>query len=185
MNPQWEKDFKGRMQKSIEALKNELNRVRTGRASIALLDGIKVDYYGTPTPLNQVATLAVPESRLITIQPWDASIIGDIEKAILKSELGLVPTSDGKIIRISIPQLTEERRKELVKLVKRLGENAKIAIRNIRRDANEFVKKKEKEKEISQDEMKKNQEEIQKLTDDFIAEIDKLIAAKEKEIMEI
>ncbi len=185
MNPQWEKDFKGRMQKSIEALKGELNRVRTGRASIALLDGIKVDYYGTPTPLNQVATLAVPESRLITIQPWDASIIGDIEKAILKSELGLVPTSDGKIIRISIPQLTEERRKELVKLVKRLGENAKIAIRNIRRDANEFVKKKEKEKEISQDEMKKNQEEIQKLTDDFIKEIDSMIAAKEKEIMEI
>jgi len=185
MNPQWEKDFKGRMQKSIEALKGELNRVRTGRASIALLDGIKVDYYGTPTPLNQVATLAVPENRLITIQPWDASIIGDIEKAILKSELGLVPTSDGKIIRISIPQLTEERRKELVKLVKRLGENAKIAIRNIRRDANEFVKKKEKEKEISQDEMKKNQEEIQKLTDDFIKEIDSMIAAKEKEIMEI
>ncbi len=185
MNPQWEKDFRGRMQKSIEALKSELNRVRTGRASIALLDGIKVDYYGTPTPLNQVATLAVPESRLITIQPWDASIIGDIEKAILKSELGLVPTSDGKIIRISIPQLTEERRKELVKLVKRLGENAKIAIRNIRRDANEFVKKKEKEKEISQDDLKKNQEEIQKLTDDFIKEIDNLIAAKEKEIMEI
>ncbi len=185
MNPQWEKDFRGRMQKSIEALKGELNRVRTGRASIALLDGIKVDYYGTPTPLNQVATLAVPESRLITIQPWDASIIGDIEKAILKSELGLVPTSDGKIIRISIPQLTEERRKELVKLVKRLGENAKIAIRNIRRDANEFVKKKEKEKEISQDELKKNQEEIQKLTDDFVKEIDTLIEQKEKEIMEI
>lgn len=185
MNPQWEKDFKGRMQKSIEALKGELNRVRTGRASIALLDGIKVDYYGTPTPLNQVATLAVPESRLITIQPWDTSILGDIEKAILKSELGLVPTNDGKVIRISIPQLTEERRKELVKLVKRLGENAKIAIRNIRRDANDFVKKKEKEKEISQDEMKKNQEEIQKLTDDFIAEIDKMIEAKEKEIMEI
>ncbi len=185
MNPQWEKDFRGRMQKSIEALKGELNRVRTGRASIALLDGIKVDYYGTPTPLNQVATLAVPESRLITIQPWDASIIGDIEKAILKSELGLVPTSDGKIIRISIPQLTEERRKELVKLVKRLGENAKIAIRNIRRDANEFVKKKEKEKEISQDELKKNQEEIQKLTDDFVKEIDTLIEKKEKEIMEI
>jgi ribosome recycling factor len=185
MNPQWEKDFKVRMQKSIESLKGELNRVRTGRASIVLLDGIKVGYYGTPTPLNQVATLAVPESRLITIQPWDASIIGDIEKAILKSELGLVPTSDGKIIRISIPQLTEERRKELVKLVKRLGENAKIAIRNIRRDANEFVKKKEKEKEISQDEMKKNQEDIQKLTDDFIAEIDNLIEQKEKEIMEI
>ncbi len=185
MNPQWEKDFKERMGKSIDSLKNELNRVRTGRASIALLDGIKVEYYGTLTPLNQVATLAVPESRLITIQPWDASIIGEIEKAILKSELGLVPTSDGKVIRISIPQLTEERRKELVKVVKRLGENAKIAVRNIRRDANDFVKKKEKEKEISQDELKKNQEEIQKMTDDFIAEIDKLVAAKEKEIMEI
>jgi len=185
MDPQWEKEFKGRMQKSIGALKVELNRVRTGRASIALLDGIKVDYYGMQTPLNQVATLAVPESRLITIQPWDTSILSDVEKAILKSELGLVPTNDGKIIRISIPQLTEERRKELVRVVKRLGENSKVAIRNIRRDANEFVKKKEKEKEISQDELKKDQDEIQKITDDFIGEIDKLIAEKEKEVMEI
>ncbi len=185
MNPQWEKEFRGKMQKSIEALKNELNRVRTGRASIALLDGVKVDYYGTPTPLNQVATLAVPESRMITIQPWDTSILSDIEKAILKSDLGLVPTNDGKVIRISIPQLTEERRKELVKVVKRIGENAKIAIRNIRRDANEFVKKKEKGKEISQDELKKNQEEIQKMTDEFIKEIDRLISEKEKEVMEI
>lgn len=185
MNPQWKKEFKGKMGKSIEALKSELNRVRTGRASIALLDRIKVDYYGTPTPLNQVATLAVPESRLITIQPWDTSILSDVEKAILKSDLGLVPTNDGKIIRISIPQLTEERRKELVKIVKRVGENAKIAIRNIRRDANEFVKKKEKNKEISQDELKKNQEEIQKMTDDFAEEIDRLIAEKEKEVMEI
>ncbi len=173
------------MQKSIEALKSELNRVRTGRASIALLDGIKVDYYGTPTPLNQVATLAVPESRLITIQPWDTSILSDVEKAILKSDLGLVPTNDGKIIRISIPQLTEERRKELGKVVKRVGENAKIAIRNIRRDANEFVKKKEKDKELSQDGLKKNQDEIQKMTDSFVEEIDRLIAEKEKEVMEI
>ncbi len=185
MNPQWEKDFRGRMQKSIAALKSELNRVRTGRASIALLDGIKVDYYGSSTPLNQVATLAVPESRLITIQPWDASILSDIEKAILKSDLGLVPTNDGKVIRISIPQLTEERRKELVKVVKRIGENTKIAIRNIRRDANEFVKKKEKEKEISQDELKKNQEEIQKMTDAFVKEIDRLVSEKEKEVLEI
>ena len=185
MNPQWEKEFRGKMQKSVEALKSELNRVRTGRASIALLDGVKVDYYGTPTPLNQVATLAVPESRMITIQPWDTSILADIERAILKSDLGLVPTNDGKVIRISIPQLTEERRKELVKVVKRIGENAKIAIRNIRRDANEFVKKKEKDKEISQDEMKKNQDEIQKMTDEFIKEIDRLVAEKEKEVMEI
>ena len=185
MNPKWEKEFKGRMQKSIDALKNELNRVRTGRASIALLDGVKVDYYGTPTPLNQVATLAVPESRQITIQPWDTSILSDIEKAILKSDLGLVPTNDGKVIRISIPQLTEERRKELVKVVKRIGENAKIAVRNIRRDANEFVKKKEKKKAISQDELKKDQEEIQKITDDFVQEIDNLVAEKEKEVMEI
>ncbi len=185
MNPEWEKEFRGRMQKSIEALKGELNRVRTGRASIALLDGIKVEYYGTSTPLNQVATLAVPESRLITIQPWDASILPDIEKAILKSDLGLVPTNDGKVIRISIPQLTEERRKELAKVVKRIGENAKIAIRNIRRDANDFVKKKEKEKEISQDELKKNQEEIQKMTDEFVKEIDRLVEEKEKEVMEI
>ena len=122
---------------------------------------------------------------MITIQPWDTSILSDVEKAILKSDLGLVPTNDGKIIRISIPQLTEERRKELVKIVKRVGENAKIAIRNIRRDANEFVKKKEKNKEISQDELKKNQEEIQKMTDDFAEEIDRLIAEKEKEVMEI
>ena len=185
MNPQWEKEFRGKMQKSVEALKSELNRVRTGRASIALLDGVKVDYYGTPTPLNQVATLAVPESRMITIQPWDTSILADIERAILKSDLGLVPTNDGKVIRISIPQLTEERRKELVKVVKRIGENAKIAIRNIRRDANEFVKKKEKDKEISQDEMKKDQDEIQKMTDEFIKEIDRLVAEKEKEVMEI
>lgn len=185
MDPQWEKEFKGRMQKSIEALKVELNRVRTGRASIALLDGIKVDYYGVQTPLNQMATLAAPESRLITIQPWDTSMLSNIEKAILKSELGLVPMNDGKIIRITIPQLTEERRKELVKVVRRLGENSKIAIRNIRRDANEFVKKKEKEKEISQDELKKDQEEIQKITDNFTEEIDMLIAEKEKEVMEI
>lgn len=185
MNPQWEKEFRERMQKSIEALKGELNRVRTGRASIALLDGIKVDYYGTSTPLNQVATLAVPESRLITIQPWDASILPDIEKAILKSDLGLVPTNDGKVIRISIPQLTEERRKELAKVVKRIGENAKIAIRNIRRDANDFVKKKEKNKEISQDELKRDQEEIQKMTDDFIKEVERLVVEKEKEVMEI
>jgi len=185
MDPQWEKEFETKMNKSIEAMKTDLNHVRTGRASVVLLDGIKVDYYGTVTPLNQVATLAVPESRMITIQPWDASVIGEIEKAILKSELGLVPTNDGKMIRISIPQLTEERRKELVKVVKRIGENAKVAVRNIRRDANEFMKKKEKDKEISQDEMKKNQEEIQKMTDRFVEKVDKLVEVKEKEVMEI
>ena len=134
------------MAKSVTALKNELNRVRTGRASLSILDGIKVDYYGTPTPLNQMATLAVPESRLITIQPWDASVIKEIEKAILKSDLGLTPSSDGKIIRLNIPQLTEERRKELVKQVKKIAEEFRVAIRNVRREAIDQLKKQKKDK---------------------------------------
>jgi ribosome recycling factor len=173
-----------RMEKSIAALKNELKRVRTGRASLSLLDGIRVDYYGAQTPLNQMASLSVPESRLITIQPWDTSVINSIEKAILKSDLGLTPASDGKIIRISIPPLTEDRRKELVKRVNKTCEEYKVAVRNIRRDSNDMVKELKKEGEVSEDEAFKAQDEIQKITDQHIEKIDAIYQEKEKEILE-
>jgi ribosome recycling factor len=172
------------MDKSVVSLKKELKRMRTGRASLAILDGIKVDYYGTPTPLNQTATLAVPESRLITIQPWDASVIKDIEKAILKSDLGLTPSSDGRIIRISIPQLTEERRKELVKVVHKKCEDFKVSVRNIRRDANDLLKSMKNDGEITEDEAFKSQEQVQKITDEHIELIDECYQEKEKEILE-
>ena len=172
------------MSKSIEALNRELKRVRTGRASLSILDGIKVDYYGTQTPLNQMATLAVPESRLITIQPWDVSVIKDIEKAILKSDLGLTPSSDGKIIRISIPPLTEERRKELVKVVHKMCEDHKVSVRNARRDSNELLKSLKKDGDISEDESFKAQDEVQKITDEHIKLVDECCAKKEKEILE-
>lgn len=172
------------MGKSITSLENEFKRVRTGRASLSLLDGIKIDYYGTMTPLNQTASLAVPESRLITIQPWDVSVIKDIEKAILKSDLGLTPSSDGKIIRISIPPLTEERRKELVKVISKISEEHKIAMRNIRRDSNELIKGMKKDGDISEDDAFKAQDEIQKITDEFIKSIDDITKDKEKEILE-
>lgn len=178
-------DLKDRMGKSIESLKREYSRLRTGRASISLLDGIRVSYYDTPTPLNQMASLAVPEPRLIVIQPWDKTAIEDIEKAILKSELGLTPINDGKVIRISIPPLTEERRKELVKVARKMSEENKVAIRNIRRDANEMLKDLKKEKEITEDDLFRSQEEVQKATDQFISQVDELCAAKEKEILEI
>lgn len=178
-------DLKDRMGKSIESLKREYSRLRTGRASISLLDGIRVSYYDTPTPLNQMASLAVPEPRLIVIQPWDKTAIEDIEKAILKSELGLTPINDGKVIRISIPPLTEERRKELVKVARKMSEENKVSIRNIRRDANEMLKDLKKEKEITEDDLYRSQEEVQKATDQFISQVDELCAAKEKEILEI
>lgn len=178
-------DAKDRMQKAVTTLDKEFKKLRTGRASVALVDGIRVEYYGTPTPLNQLATLTVPEPRTIMIQPWDQSCIGEVEKAIMKSELGLTPMNDGKVIRIHVPPLTEERRRELVKLVKKMAEEAKVAVRNIRRDANEIIKDLKKEKEISEDEQFKGQEEVQKITDDFIKKIDELSAAKEKEILEI
>jgi len=177
-------DTKDRMGKTIQALKNELKRVRTGRASLSLLDGIRCDYYGTLTPLNQMATLAVPESRLITIQPWDTTVIKEIEKAILKSDLGLTPSNDGKIIRIAIPPLTEERRKELVKIVHKICEEHKVAIRNIRRDANELLKGFKKEGDISEDESFKAQDQVQKITDEYIEQIDDIYKKKEKEIIE-
>jgi len=172
------------MGKSVEALKNELKRIRTGRASLSILDGIKVDYYGTLTPLNQMATLAVPESRLITIQPWDVSVIKDIEKAILKSDLGLTPSSDGKIIRISIPQLTEERRKELVKVVHKVCEEYKVSVRNFRRDSNELLKSMKKDGEITEDDAFKSQEQVQTITDEHIELINECYKEKEKEILE-
>ena len=172
------------MEKSVQALKRDLKRLRTGRASLSILDGIKVDYYGTMTPLNQMATLAVPESRLITIQPWDISMIKDIEKALLKSDLGLTPSNDGKIIRIAIPPLTEERRKELVKIVHKMCEDYKISLRNIRRDSNDLLKSMKKDGEISEDDLYKAQDQVQKITDEQIKLIDACFKDKEKEILE-
>ncbi len=174
-----------RMEGAIEALKKEFGSIRTGRASLALLDGIMVDYYGTITPLQQLASLSVPESRQIAIQPWEQRIIPEIEKAIMKSDLGLTPMNDGKLIRIGIPPLTEERRKQLVKIVRKRAEEAKIAIRNIRRDSNEEMKKLEKEKHLSEDDAKKSHDEIQKLTDSSIAKVDEVLTHKENEIMEV
>ncbi|PLX85086.1 MAG: ribosome recycling factor [Desulfuromonas sp.] len=179
------KAARGGMDKAIEALKKGFNKVRTGRASTTLMDEIRVDYYGTPTPLNQIGTMAVPEPRLITITPWEKQLITEIEKAILKSDLGLNPSSDGQLVRIAFPVLTEERRKEMVKGIKRMGEEAKVAIRNSRRDANEGLKKLEKEKEISEDEQKRGEKEIQDLTDKYVKKIDEVVAAKENEVMEI
>ena len=173
------------MTKALEAFRRDLSKVRTGRASLSLLDDIKVDYYGTPTPLNQVGSMAVPEPRLITIQPWEKNLIGDIEKAILKADLGLNPSSDGQIIRLVFPPLTEERRREMVKQVKRMGEDTKVGIRSVRRDANDTLKKLEKDKEITEDEQKRGEKEIQDLTDDFVARVDKVIEEKEKDLMEI
>lgn len=174
-----------KMERSLAALHKELSRIRTGRASLALLDGITIDYYGTPTPLNQVATLAVPESRLMTIQPWDTSQIGVIEKAIQRSELGLTPVNDGKMIRLAIPPLTEERRKELVKQVRKIGEETKIALRNVRREGNESLKAREKAKDISEDDCRRGQDQVQKITDRFIAKVDETLSAKEHEVMEV
>lgn len=174
-----------KMQKALDALRKEYSTLRAGRATTSLLDKINVDYYGSPTPVNQVANISVPEPRMIIIQPWEKNMLGVIEKAILKSDLGLTPNSDGAVIRLNIPQLTQERRTELVKVVHKKSEDARVAVRNLRRDANEAVKKVEKDKTISEDEAKKGQEDMQKLTDKYIKEIDKIMAAKEKEIMEV
>lgn len=172
------------MKKAVEATVREFAGVRTGRASAALVQGITVDYYGTPTPLQQVATVATPETRLLTIQPWDQSLVPAVEKAILKSDLGITPASDGRIIRIVIPPLTEERRKELVRIVRRMTEEGRVAIRNIRRDANEKLKSLEKQKQISEDDLKKATDVVQKMTDKYIKELDMALASKEKEILE-
>lgn len=174
-----------KMDNTIDVLKKEFATMRTGRASLALLDGIMVEYYGTLTPLNQVATLGIPESRVITIQPWDTKVIPLIEKSILKSELGLTPVNDGKIIRITIPPLTEERRKDLVKVAKKRAEESRIALRNIRRDILDDIKKLQKDKNLSEDETKKWQDEVQKITDSYIKKVDEILSHKEKEIMEV
>jgi ribosome recycling factor len=177
-------ECRDKMTKAIQALRKDFMRIRTGRASTALLDGIRVNCYDTQMPLDQVASLSTPESRLITIKPWDQTLLGEIEKSILKSELGLTPMNDGKIVRIPIPPLTEERRKELAKLAKKMGEESKIAIRNLRREANELFKELKSEKEISEDEFFKSQEDVQKITDEFIKKVDEVSAEKEKEILE-
>jgi ribosome recycling factor len=177
-------DTRENMGKTIAALKIELKRVRTGRANLSILDGIRVDYYGTPTPINQMASLSVPESRLITIQPWDVSVIKEIEKAILKSDLGLTPSSDGKIVRIAIPPLTEDRRKQLAKTVHKTCEDHKIAVRNLRREANEMLKTLKKDGDISEDDAFKGQDQVQKITDEFVTQIDAIYKDKEKEILE-
>jgi ribosome recycling factor len=179
------KDAKERMNKSLTTLKEEFNSMRTGRASASLFDKIKVNYYGQEMPLNQTATISVPEARLVVIQPWDKSLLNEIEKAIQKSELSVNPNNDGKVIRINIPPLTEERRKELVKVAKNTAEQSKVAVRNIRRDANDELKKQMKNGDISEDEEKRGTDEIQKLTDSSIKEIDSLLEEKEKEILEV
>jgi ribosome recycling factor len=178
-------DLKQEMEKTVKGFTNDLKRIRTGRASTAILDGIRVEYYGNPTPLNQLATVSAPEPRLIVIQPWDAGSIGDVEKAILKSDLGLTPQNDGKVIRITIPNLTEERRKELVKTVKKMAEDFKVALRNHRRDSIEFLKELKKEKGISEDDYFRLHERVQEITDEYIKNTDEILGEKEKEIMEI
>lgn len=178
-------DVEERMTKTLGVLRSDFQTIRTGKASPALLDRIQVDYYGAPTPINQLANISVPESRMLSIQPWDKSAIAAIEKAIMKSDLGITPTSDGVVIRLVMPQLTQENRKELVKRIKKKAEDAKVSIRNIRRDGNDELKSLEKSKEITEDESKGAQEDIQKLTDKYIGEVDKLAENKEKEIMEV
>ncbi|MGI6093275.1 MAG: ribosome recycling factor [Veillonellaceae bacterium] len=174
-----------KMKKALEALRRELASLRAGRATPALLDKVTVEYYGAQTPISQVANISVPEPRMITIQPWEKSLVAQIEKAIMKSDLGLTPNSDGSVIRLVIPQLTQQRRTELVKMVHKKSEESRVAVRNLRRDANDTIKKLEKDKTISEDETKKAQDEIQKLTDKYIKEIDRVMAGKEKEIMEV
>lgn len=176
--------LKKKMESATDVFRKNLSGIRTGRASTAILDGIVMDYYGSPTPLKQVATISVPESRLITIQPWDVTVLKEIEKAIFSSDLGLTPSNDGKIIRLPIPPLTKERRQDLVKIVKRVAEDAKIAIRNIRRDGNAHMKENEKAKNITEDEYRKGIDEIQKITDSCIKNINEIIQKKEKEVME-
>lgn len=173
------------MEERIEALKRELTKIRTGRASRNLLDGIKVDAYGSGLPVDQVGTITIPESRMIVIQPWDPQMLSVLEKAIMSSDIGLTPANDGKVIRLNIPQLTEERRKDLVKQVKKIAEEYKVGVRNNRRDANDTFKKQKNDKEISEDDMFRCQEEVQKVTDEFIARIDEIAAGKEKELMEV
>lgn len=179
------KDSEERMRKGVEALRKEYGSVRAGRATPGILDKVMVDYYGTPTPINQLANLSVPEPRVLAIQPWDKTTLPGIEKAILKSDLGLNPSSDGSVIRLIIPQLTAEKRTEIVKGLKKKAEESRVAVRNVRRDANDHMKKLEKEHKASEDELKRAQDDLQKLTDKFVKEIDHVLELKEKEILEV
>jgi ribosome recycling factor len=178
------RDAENRMKKSLEHLHHELSRIRTGRATPALLDVVKIDYYGSMVPLNQASSITAPEPRLLVIQPWEKRLIGEIEKAILQSDLGLNPTNDGNVVRVPIPELSEERRRDLLKLVRKFCEETRVAIRNIRRDANDHVKNLEKDHEISEDESHKVQDDVQKLTDDYVGKVDEHYNSKEKEILE-
>lgn len=179
------KDLNTRIDKTIEDLKKELSRIRTGRANLSMLDGVRVNYYGTPTPLSGVASLNVPEPRLITIKPWDKSVLKDIEKAIAEANIGVNPMNDGEMIRLNFPPLTEERRKEIAKQVRAKGEEHKVAIRNIRRDANEALKARHKDKQITEDDLKRETDKVQKATDEGIKRVDEVVAKKEKEVMEV
>ena len=174
-----------KMEKTISVLTEELGTLRAGRANPAILNKIMVEYYGTPTPLTQIANVSVPEARLIVVQPWDASMLKEIEKEIIKAEIGIMPNNDGKVIRLAFPELNEERRKELLKSVKKMGEESKVSIRSIRRDAIDSVKDQKKNNEITEDEVKLAEAEIQKITDKFVEEIDKIVATKEKEVMQV
>jgi len=178
-------EVEGNMKKTLEVVKKEFASLRAGRATPALLDKISVNYYGTPTPVNQLANISVPEARLLVIQPWEKSVLPEIERAILKSDLGINPSSDGTLIRLAIPQLTQDRRSELVKVVKKKAEEGRVAIRNLRREANDALKAMEKKGEVSEDELRRDQDEVQKLTDKYIKEVDGLVAVKEKEIMTV
>jgi ribosome recycling factor len=179
------KDAKSRMDKSLEALRTELSKIRSGKATTALLDGIKVDYYGTPTPINQVANVTVLDAHTLSVTPWDKSIVNIVDRAILEANIGFNPVSDGTNLKIPVPPLNEERRRDLVKIIKKFGEDSKIAVRNVRRDANEHLKKEEKKKTISEDQLKEAEDKIQKLTDEHVVKVDELLKHKEKEIMEI
>lgn len=179
------KQTKEKMEKSLSALASELKKIRTGRAQVDMLDGVRVNYYGQATPLNQVASISTPDARSFLISPWETSILKEIEQAIVKSDLGMAPINDGKVIRLKVPELTEERRKELVKNAKKVGEEAKVAVRMLRREANETIKKLEKDKLLSEDESKRLENEIQKVTDEYIKKIDQILAEKEKSILSI
>jgi len=179
------REMRNKMEKALEANARELSGIRTGRATISLLDGVTVDYYGTKSPINQVASISIPEARLMIVQPWDKSLLGEIERAILKADLGLNVNSDGNVVRLTVPELTEERRKDMVKLAKKIVEEGRVAIRNIRREANESLKKMEKSGDLPEDDSRREQAEVQELTDEYIKKIDEMFNIKEKEIMEI
>ena len=179
------RETRNKMEKALEANARELSGIRTGRATISLLDGVTVDYYGTKSPINQVASISIPEARLMIVQPWDKSLLGEIERAILKADLGLNVNSDGNVVRLTVPELTEERRKDMVKLAKKIVEEGRVAIRNIRREANESLKKMEKSGDLPEDDSRREQAEVQELTDEYIKKIDEMFNIKEKEIMEI